>query len=73
MNDAPTIALQGLSLLDAVTANQGNNTVSVLVNNGAGGLNTGTAVAVGAGGDPFSVALGDVNGDGRLDAVTANG
>ena len=63
--------VDGDGLLDAVTANFNDNTVSLLINNGAGGFNAGTAFTVGGAG-PNSVALGDVNGDGLLDAVTAN-
>src|SRR5437588_868339 len=65
-NNAPVIRIQGI--LDIVTANFGN--VSVLLGDGSGGFTAGTA-SIG-GGSGFSVALGDVNGDGKLDVVTAN-
>ncbi|MDO7874717.1 FG-GAP-like repeat-containing protein, partial [Hymenobacter sp. ASUV-10] len=62
--------------LDLLTANLQSNTVSVRLNGGnATGSNTGTFsggsnIAVGRA--PFSVAVGDVDGDGDLDLLTAN-
>ena len=58
---------------DIVTANYGNgagNTVSVLRNLGGGTFAARVDYGVGAG--PYSVALADVDGDGRLDVVVAN-
>jgi hypothetical protein len=55
---------------DLVTANQGNNTVSVLLAEGALGFQPAVNYAVGS--FPNSVAVGDFNGDGKLDVVTAN-
>src|SRR5207249_2176990 len=48
----------------------GPNTVSLLLGNGDGTF--GEATAFGAGAGPISVAMGDVNGDGRPDLVVAN-
>jgi hypothetical protein len=59
--------------LDLLTANNGDNTVSVRLNNGVGVFTipstTGT-VPVGAA--PYSLTLGDVDGDGDLDLLAAN-
>jgi VCBS repeat protein/List-Bact-rpt repeat protein len=49
---------------------QGPNTVSVLLGNGDGTFQP--AQAFGAGTNPASVAMGDVNGDGRPDLAVAN-
>jgi hypothetical protein len=55
---------------DIVTANNGNDTVRVLLGNGMGGFTGEAAFQVGA--LPHSVAVTDFNGDGKLDIVTAN-
>src|SRR5439155_655311 len=67
--------LNGDGRPDIVAANQSSNNVSVLLNATAPGAATPSSsatldLAVGAG--PFSVALADLNGDGRPDIVTAN-
>lgn len=63
--------------LDLVTANNGplgsgqpGNTVSVLLGNGDGTFQA--AVNYGTGSGPWALAVGDFNGDGKLDVVTAN-
>jgi hypothetical protein len=60
---------------DLVVANRGtapytNSTVSVLLGQGNGTFRNAQNFPVGAG--PFSVAVADVNGDGRPDVITAN-
>ena len=49
----------------------GANSVSVLLGRGDGTFRTKTDYGVG--GTPFSVAIGDLNGDGKLDLAVANG
>jgi hypothetical protein len=67
--------LNGDGKLDLVTANFNSNTVSVLLNTTAQGNPTATFTAkqdFGTGTVPISVAMGDLNGDGKLDLVIAN-
>jgi hypothetical protein len=64
--------VNGDGLLDLAVANYvSSGTVSVLLGNGDGTFRT-THISYVAGGSPSSVAVGDFNGDGWLDAVTAN-
>ena len=55
---------------DAATANEGGNSVSVLIGKGNGTFKSPAAYAVGV--DPVAVLAIDVNRDGKLDLVTAN-
>lgn len=54
---------------DVVTANQTGKSVSVLLGNGAGGFSSSTEIAVGGNYYVYSVAVADVNGDGKLDIL----
>ncbi|MES1180287.1 MAG: VCBS repeat-containing protein [Verrucomicrobiota bacterium] len=45
-------------------------TLTVLTNNGAGGFGSNTVATVGL--QPFSLAAADLNGDGRMDLISAN-
>ncbi len=60
---------------DLASANNGSNTVSVLLNTTAPGAAApafANQQAFGTGSRPTSVAVGDFNGDGRLDLASAN-
>ncbi len=70
-----TVALgdvNGDGKLDLVTANEGSSTVTVLLGNGDGTFTAAAGSPVAVGSFPYSVAVGDVNGDGKLDLVTVN-
>ena len=58
--------------LDLVVTNLSDNTVTVLLGNGAGGFTSAAGSPFSVGASPISVALGDVNGDGTLDLIVAN-
>src|SRR5436190_3932653 len=57
---------------DFATANSGSSTLSLRFGNGSGGFTAATYSEVNVGSTPLSVAVGDVNGDGIQDFVTAN-
>jgi hypothetical protein len=64
--------VSGDGKLDIVTANASTsaNNISVLMNNGNGTF--ASPVTFGTATHPTSIAFGDLNGDGKLDIVTAN-
>ena len=64
--------VNGDGLLDIVSANFSSNTAGVILGQPIGGFATVSTYSTGAGSTPTNVTLGDVNGDGRLDIVTAN-
>src|SRR4030095_13305041 len=57
--------VDGDGKLDAVVANQGSATISILSGNGAGAFSTSPALALQNG--PSALAFSDLNGDGRDD------
>src|SRR6185312_3714339 len=65
--------VNGDGKLDIITANSASDTVSVLIGNGSGGFAQAALYSTGAGTGPGFVAIGDFDGDGNPDIVTANG
>jgi len=53
-------------------ANYSDNTVSILLGNGSGGFSAASGSPVSAGSEPRAVAVGDFNGDGKLDLAVAD-
>ena len=68
--------LDGDGKLDLVVANRNLNTLSVLHNRTSNGIigssSFASKVDFGTGAEPFSVAIGDFNGDGKPDLAVAN-
>lgn len=65
--------VNGDGKLDALVTNYSTNTLGVLLGDGTGKFTLqATAPSTGAGGGPRAVAVADVNGDGKLDALVAN-
>ncbi|HVS28724.1 MAG TPA: FG-GAP-like repeat-containing protein, partial [Solirubrobacteraceae bacterium] len=65
--------LNGDGRPDIVTVNRMSNDLSVLLNAGAGAFAAHVDYPVGPGAQgPFDVAIGDINGDGKPDLVSAN-
>jgi hypothetical protein len=62
--------VNGDGKVDLICANFGNNTLSVLTNDGSGGFVLASTLDVGD--DPISVTAADVNGDGKVDLICAN-
>lgn len=64
--------LNGDGELDVVSANGGSDSVSVLLGSGAGNFVEVLGSPFPVGVQPNSIALNDLNGDGRVDLVSAN-
>jgi len=58
--------------LDLAVANSGSKNVSILLGDGKGGFAPATGSPFPAGDNPSDIAVGDVNGDGKLDLAFAN-
>jgi hypothetical protein len=61
----------GDGIPDLAVANNGGNTVTILLGNGDGTF-TSTTVSPATGSNPISIASGDFNGDGKADLAIAN-
>ena len=64
--------LDGDGTSDLAVANHGSNDVSVLLGDGAGGFSAPPGSPVSVGSEPYSAAVGDLDGDGRPDLAVAN-
>jgi hypothetical protein len=64
--------VNGDGKLDLLTANQGSNSAGVLLGNGDGTFGAATTYGTGTTSSPRSIAVADVNGDGKPDLLTAN-
>src|SRR5207244_4079079 len=64
--------VNGDGKLDLTVPNLGSNNVTILLGNGSGGFSPAAGSPVAVGTEPGSVAIGDANGDGRLDLAAAN-
>ena len=54
--------------LDLAVNNFGNDTVTILLGNGNGTFTQSASLALGTNNDPTALAVGDFNGDGKLDS-----
>jgi hypothetical protein len=57
---------------DLATANYNSNNVTILLGNGSGGFTEAADSPFSVGSNPYSVAVGDFNQDGKTDLATAN-
>ena len=64
--------VNGDAALDVITANQNDNSISVLLGNGRGGFIPAPGSPFAVGRRPYPPALGDINQDGNPDIVTPN-
>jgi hypothetical protein len=67
-----TADINGDGNLDIITTNLDGNNVTVLLGDGKGGFKEVRGSPFAAGDSPFGVAIGDVNGDGKLDLAIVN-
>ncbi len=62
----------GDSYLDIVTANNADNDITVMLNNGSGGFAPGSGSPFPVSPSPYPLTVGDVNSDGHLDIVSTS-
>ncbi len=68
--DVVLIDVDGDGSIDAVTANNGSDDVTVLLNNGSGGMDLVATLAAGSG--PSAVGAADFDNDGNVDLAVVN-
>jgi FG-GAP-like repeat/FG-GAP repeat len=64
--------INGDGKVDLISANFNSSTLSILMNNGSGDFARASTVTLKENSNPQSVCAADVNGDGKLDLITAN-
>jgi FG-GAP-like repeat len=64
--------VNGDDKLDLITANTDDNDVAVLLGDGQGGFRPAPGSLFAVGQSPYPLAVGDMNGDGKLDIITPN-
>ncbi len=68
-----TADIDGDGKLDIAAANQGGNSISVLRNTSTtGNISFASRIDIGTGRNPWLIAVGDINGDGKTDIVNTN-
>ena len=65
--------VNGDGKVDLICVNYGDDTLSVLTNNGGGKFTLASTPNVGVGPGPWAVTAADVNGDGKVDLICADG
>ena len=66
------VPIPGTDLLVTTNSGNGGDNISVLINNGTGVFAAAVNYATGTGLNPYCVAIGDLNGDGKPDLAVAN-